>query len=326
MGIAKGKELCALLKPNSIVTDVECRMPAYLYIDGPILIYCANMEKFKEDPNNQFVVLLNKIKTILTRASDFFRIEKTIIYFDGKYPMEKKATQDKRAAQKRTMYIDPNALKLRIINNLSSIVLPQKYLNETIPVTCIQLENGEAELQMYLGRDKTHCSVLYTKDTDIYAIAYQHVPLTPMDQVFLCMDHKSCGDGKQRTYSFYDMSQFYYEHLPRNIFRFLAALCGTDYTLSYISPTMIAAIIKSDNSLDKNIILQLESQMYTYQGIANALKYFTSIFVNTRSIKYTNNFKDYLKEYTQNCGNISNMQTIDIERVLWYLNYCTNGM
>jgi hypothetical protein len=259
-------------------------------------MFCANIPLNIAD--GHFRVLKSKLAAIINTAQKICNIEYIKIYFDGTAPEQKKKEQERRATQNRVLHFDMNALKRKLICDLP------KHCG--ICIEYIELEQGEAEREIYINRDKTRASVLWTKDTDIYSIAYKHEPTTPNDYVFLCMDQVN---KHRRLYFLYDMTKFFYNHLPVNVFRFIVAMAGTDFTPSMFSPTMIKAIVNAENTneLNPTEIELLNEALLTDNGPELAIEYFINFF-NTKKCFYT-------KEYKINPRNIPHLT------VLWYIKY-----
>jgi hypothetical protein len=296
MGIAKYKELCEAAQKRAELTHAPVTH-AILYIDGPIWLFCANSPG--KNDSEHFTIADRKLRTIVGRVREFTEILKIVICFDGTAPIEKAETQIKRQLNKTNF--DMVALK----NRVTAI----KQINK-IPVIFNHLQEGEAERDIYINRDCSQPSVLYTKDSDIFSIAYHHQPKQPNDQVYVCLDqqipkHLQKRSESKRIYSFYDMSQFFYEDIPTHLFRFLVAMGGTDFTDKYFSPSMITEAVNRASCPElKTICDQLF--LPNGKGVELLYNYYVN-FYKSPKIKESKLHKEGVKP--------------NFERILWYLNY-----
>jgi hypothetical protein len=96
---------------------------------------------------------------------------------------------------------------------------------------------------MYQNRDICYPSMLYSKDTDLYLIAYRHRPQSVHDHVYFF-------NGTFKNDYIYDMQKFACRY-ESYAFRVLLILAGTDYNPSIFTRTMIMALFHVANYYDK---------------------------------------------------------------------------
>lgn len=138
--------------------------------------------------------------------------------------------------------------------------------------TVIELQHGESELQMYLQRDKSvDLNVFLTSDSDMLSICYGHTPsvvdenysvesqkqdttssIIDQNMIYVsgtkvldsCVWVNSC---KVVTYMGFD---FIRERVKYDVFQFrtFISLCGTDFTNSLLTESMISAILLAEDS------------------------------------------------------------------------------
>lgn len=162
--------------------------------------------------------------------------------------------------------------------------------------TMNELVDGESELQMYLLRDKTmDLNVFLTNDSDMISICYGHTPTlkyikdTLSDEDALCsvIDRQGVNVANNTTSEIIDMNQIYnlnkvkisdsclwinsgktvtavgFDFIERRVhfntlsFRTFISFCGTDFTSSLFTDSMISGILLSDRS-DIEFINSLE--------------------------------------------------------------------
>lgn len=156
----------------------------------------------------------------------------------------------------------------------ADIHLVRRYFKEACKkheYNLIELDEGEAELEMYLQRDKTSdLNIFVTEDSDMLSICYGHMPDFLKDRNDVCIevplnfdnpnviDHNcvyamssdvrdSCVWVKQRE-GVLIMIAFDEKMLMigYNVtsFRVFAALCGTDFTESFLTKSMAKALLR----------------------------------------------------------------------------------
>lgn len=237
MGIVNGNGICQALCAKSFLFSVsttgvpvqhEPKVDANLYIDGPILLYCGNVNA-KLNPNTNPQHIINKkLKKIIDVVKSRYNVLETHVFFDGEAPPEKAHRQMQRASRGSNYDIQKIKREFCEYNRFKSI-----YIND--------LFKGEAEMEMYRLRNTKTTSIIYTKDTDMFTIAYGHS--TPDDVIF-CQE-RIVSAGGSKVYSFFDMRKFCYDAMPREVFYAMMAFAGTDYTETRLSSTQIKCIFEN---------------------------------------------------------------------------------
>lgn len=156
----------------------------------------------------------------------------------------------------------------------ADVYLVRRYFKEACKkheYNLIELDEGEAELEMYLQRDKTSdLNVFITEDSDMLSICYGHMPDFLKDRNDVCIEvplnidnpnvidyncvyamssdvHDSCVWVKQRE-GVLIMIAFDEKMLMigYNVtsFRVYAALCGTDFTEPFLTKSMAEALLR----------------------------------------------------------------------------------
>ena len=240
MGISNLNDSCYKLQQLSVIKSHEKINDFILYIDGPLLTfrgYAHNCKDLRDQESTLYMIesnVIRKVIAIVNHLKKYGNCVKIKIYYDGQSPNMKKLTQ-----QKRNKDVFPHNLTYRQINsfiqqhivyNLYDKLHSPKMKIEDIEL--VNLEVGEAENEMYRRRDTNYSSVMFTKDTDVFAISYNHQPKTPNDIVYMY-------DGDY----IYNMNRFTCG-LDNFQFRTLVSLSGTDFNCTIFTPTMIKAIVE----------------------------------------------------------------------------------
>lgn len=218
-------------------------------------------------------------------------------------PIEKRSVQEER--KKKPIHINYDELKSALIKRITSI--------NDIPIVYLTPEYGEAELCMFLNRDIYLNSVFYTKDSDIFTIAYQHVPICSTDLVWVCMDQLIESGQKERELNFYDMTKFYYIHLPKPVFLFVIGNCGTDFTRSFYTATMIDALLQFENCCTLTFIEKI-TQLATERNFKDLELIFDNLFVE---FKMVNKRMMYSRKELDRVDNLAKIE--------WYTRYIFGG-
>lgn len=298
MGINRGNQVCANLCALSLIKQPPTqRERAILYIDGPILLYCGNVTTkyvVPYDRNQRSICIVQrKLWKIRHEVSQYYQIDQIRIYFDGNAPKEKAFVQLQRASR-RSNY-DLVAIKELFIRSMGNF---KDY------ISFIQLENGESEMEIYKQRDVTKKSIVYTKDTDFFTIAYGH---DAPDDVIFCQE-------KEKKLNFYDMRRFRYKSLSKYGFHLLMALLGTDYTDNRLSPTQTQYVLNYFSSLDTDE--NTFNDEYTIDGVTNSIKIICDLLNGSQQVRNIKPCRDY--------SLIMEIQYVD--SILRYLKYIKHGM
>lgn len=296
MGITGGNSLTSDLCSKALILQVrethnQCEVEnfqlnpdekrdVHLYIDGPILIYAGNI-KGKTENESVFIVLA-KLKKILKLVRQYYKVSKVKIFFDGSAPREKLGRQNKN----RQLYNFQN-IKAEFLKRLQN--------TEFFDSIVLLSDGEEAERLIFMSRPEGCLTIGYTKDTDLFGIAYNSENF-----IFL----QELRKGRDRLYKFYDMSKFKYDSLTKETFIMLMAFAGSDYTVSRLSETQIHSIL---NGFKNN---QLEN-------------------LKSRTIESINTFIDqidlYMLHYKGRIG-VSRQydsirEAVYLKSILWYISY-----
>ena len=236
MGILKFNESCHKLQQLSLLKSHEKINDFILYIDGPLLLFrgiaqnCWNLDDIDQTLSTIKSNIIRKIISILNNLKNHGYCIKIKIYYDGQTPYLKKLTQQKRNREVFPFNLTYQTINTFIQDNLYYNI--KKELPNICDIEIINLQVGEAENEMYRKRDVNYNSVLFTKDTDVFAITYNHEPTTDNDLVYMF-------DGDY----IYNMSRF--NCMMNNFqFRTLVSLSGTDFNYTIFTPSMIKAILE----------------------------------------------------------------------------------
>lgn len=169
-----------------------------------------------------------------------------------------------------------------------------------------ELSTGESELQMYIQRDRTNnLNIFLTSDSDMIAIAYDHRPSTSIPYEKLHLDNNNneettattteriandnCVYGSEFcdeivdsclwincSYSIFAVGCDFGAHrlrYQRLAFLVMVGMCGTDFTQSMLTETMICGILKAtdDDVNYVNNLHEIQSLVcaFVYLGIKN---------------------------------------------------------
>lgn len=297
MGVLNGNELCKeLCEKSKLPETATCNKPiAHLLIDGPILLYCGNVPKPPSwnctETKFALYIIRKKIDCIIEIVKTYYDITHTKIFFDGEAPKEKAPIQNQRAQRISTYNIQE--IKKEFCEQF-----------RTGGFTIINLTKGEAEMEMYRQRDVNVTNIIYTKDTDLFTIAYKH---SGIDDVIYYQER--CIN-QTKVHRFFDMRKFYYEHIPKDVFSALMALAGTDYTDTRLSLTQLGCI------LNENAVLSFEniSDDPNIDDIQNIIDKITDYF-QSKPKHGSHHAKRYnlITEHEY------------LEKILWYVRYIKYG-
>ncbi|MCJ7482404.1 MAG: hypothetical protein MUO31_05500 [Thermodesulfovibrionales bacterium] len=205
-------------------------VPFTLYIDGPILMFSGNVKNvlqnscMEQNCRNVCMLATKKYDCIVNQCKRVCQLSRVVVAFDGDAPAMKCSTQQLRRLNFR-FNVDMRDVRQMLSKSLKS-------QNRSIPAEILNLNRGEAEFYIYQSRDTSTSSLLYTKDTDLYAIAYAHVQQTPVDNVFFYT-------GPSDKPCMYDMSKFRSDSVDKTTFRLLMSLSGTDFNSHIFTKSMI---------------------------------------------------------------------------------------
>lgn len=320
MGILYGNDICEALCAKSLLFSVPAAGPsikyepiysgtdprpdANLYIDGPILLYCGNVKKrddASDDIAHSLLIIKLKLKKIISVVATRFNIVGVHVFFDGDAPPEKAPRQAQRAMRASTY-------------NIQEIKRAFCAYNHFPPIAINNLRHGEAEMEMYRMRDTRTTSVIYTKDTDMFTIAYGH---SAEDDVIYCQERKL---GDKNMYRFFDMRKFHYASIPKAVFSALMALVGTDYTETRLSLTQIKCLLE-DYGNDENPNITSLLNVISDDPKIEEISALVDIIV--RYFQWRRNERRGGFSHSQKYRCIKESEYLQI--VLWYVRYIKNG-
>jgi hypothetical protein len=302
MGISRGNIICQALGAKSLLFSVsgigvpveyEPKTDANLYIDGLLLLYSAKIVSNVEP----MLIIQNKLRKIISVVASRYNILDVHVFFDGDAPPEKAETQKKRANRASNFNFNIHKVKQDFCNRIH---FP--------PISINNLRRGEAEMEMYRLRDTRATSIMYTKDTDFFTIAYGH---TAPDDVVYCQER---GCVKQREYNFFDMRKFKHESIPGVVFSTLMALAGTDYTETRLSLTQVKCILNNAHVL---ALGDAVSDDPTIEEISNLINVICEFLSNRRYERRT------VVSKARNYSLIKEAEYLKV--VLWYVRYIKYG-
>lgn len=311
MGILKGNELCEEFRGLSLLSEAPME-PAILYVDGLILLFCGNVVKPNDDKmyalNRAIMIIEKKLIRLYHELQKKFKLQKIFIVFDGSAPEEKQKTQLKRRQNGVHTAYTIDELKMEFKRHFMYMKI------KGIPIE-VGDAKGEAELCMYLYRDRNFNSIIYTKDTDFFMIGYSHEPNCPTDCVYMCNEINSTPHESKRTnkLEIYDMAKFMYCNLSREWFQLLMALSGTDYTRTIFTTAMTKALLEK--------IKQSKIDGVDFFGVLKIPAKIDPNNVDQDLLGYLNKLK-LLTKYKESPNRI--IAKDDITRLLWYLKYLNN--
>lgn len=239
-----------------------------LYIDGELVRFKGMTDQNKTQRNAEEAIARDGVKYLKNRISiieTYFgkTFDNIIVFMDGK-----------RVHNKETRVYDTD-----VDVGLIRFIFKEACERERYHVK--QLEFGEGELQMYIQRDKlTNRNVFLTKDSDMLSILYGHKPyyktavtVAPKQQLSTDYETKiidlnddytddvqvydSCvwiecdsSNSPMKVYGFDDtVNRLKFSKL---VFRTFCAMCGTDFTDSLLTTSMITGFFTciTDNELE----------------------------------------------------------------------------
>lgn len=253
-----------------------------IYVDGELMRYkgmvASNMachNACEAIATTGFDYMMSLIECI----QDLFpcRADGVIVYMDGQHRVKNKVVRV--SSQPFDVDIIRNIFKGKCLMNGMEIV---------------ELLEGESELQMYLQRDRSNdLNIFITSDSDMIAITYGHEPISVKPYEELTFETEEINGriaDVNETYSNTSVNDSclwvncsyctaaigcdYNENrlrLKRRHFLVFIGMCGTDYTDSLLTESMIAAILKApDKEIDViNGLVEIEKIVFglVYIGI-----------------------------------------------------------
>lgn len=298
MGILNGNSICRSLCEKSLVHAItgnvernKNRTDVHLYIDGPILLYCGNIKSNQVDLHKSINIIFGKLSKIISTVQNVYNVVAVKIFFDGEAPKEKAERQQQRLERKSDYNIQN--IKYSFLRSIKS------YWNN-IPLLIQELTKGEAEMEMY--KQRQDATVVYTKDTDMFTIAYGY---EGAGEFIFCQERTS---QTIHTYYFYDMKKFVIDGLSKETFAMLMGFVGTDYTESRLTRTQVENIFSGFEER------QLESiQDCNLTAIENFLQTSSQYLLSCKGVRESRKYHK-IKERAY------------LESIIWYINYIKYGV
>lgn len=301
MGILKFNDSCYKLQQLSLIKSHERINDFILYIDGPLLMFrgIANncFDLYNKDMTLDTIKnnILRKVVAIVNNLKSYGNCIQIKIYYDGQAPYMKKLTQQKRNKDVFPMNLTYKEINNHVQEHIIGDLRDKLHLN----IEIINLEVGEAENEMYRKRDTNYTSVMFTKDTDVFVISYNHQPKSSTDIVYMY-------DGEV----IYNMNRFTCG-LNSFQFRTLVSLSGTDFNCTIFTPTMIKAILE----------VFLLKQINNNKNLFKQLLYFNNYKENLENTKI-NDLNNNLKNNKENTSD-KDSTNLDDQKKLDNIN-CNN--
>lgn len=315
MGIQGGAKIFKHIFKNkiqSIYQNIVKLDDFVLVFDGPLLFYCG-LGVLNEEAQAK------KIIDIIHGFSRMYRNKPKAIflYFDGKVPTLKNATQKKR---QQTPFNFQRVLQLT----------EQHIQNLDINSHIIKMQHGEAENEMFhdfnniCNYANASSVVYYTKDTDFLTLAWGncHQYINGRNAYFYYPAKEIISDIQELTvmqkHNFLlDLSNVHFHcWLDAPKFRYLMILLGTDYVNSVFTSSMVRTII-SHNPTDDEI--QQMKQIHD-DNVLDIIDFFLIILLRSTTL-----FKFPLKlTLLGSCD--ANHWLYFLDNILWNYRYFTKGI
>ncbi|QLI62373.1 KN57_gp020 [Dikerogammarus haemobaphes nudivirus] len=245
----------AISLPYSTLENLKQLAPhikVNVYFDGSLYLFRGYLSKtIRSDgtSNSRLVAQYSHDKIInMIKNLNSITINKVYIYFDGERPALKLRTIKKR---QKTGTIKSNTSgatfgkekvnKLEVQNILTDLLNPYPYIEIK------HLTRGEGEHEIFLRRDRSLPSIIFTDDSDLYHISYDYEQASFNDYVFM-------GSTQFTFVNLFLISTHF--KLPRYAFVLLMMLRGADFTNSLFTLTMVNSIIQSFRSTPNDILIQ----------------------------------------------------------------------
>lgn len=269
-----------------------------------------------------------------------------------------------KTPNKILIYMDgtrvPNKVEREYTTSYNHKAVRAEYCNRiraTKEYTLVQLESGEAELNMYLLRDKSvGLNAFITRDSDMLSILYDHQPIVEHNKgtVKCREDHRLTNYNNQyvdgsivrdsclwfnnnfTTPTMFGMDNTV-EHLMynRETFRILCALSGTDFTNHGLTKKCVESLLNLPvedkiflNGLDpfeKYIGILIFAVKCKAQLVREKPEEIHGFNMNGEQIKFNieNNFNAYNKYLTT--GEMGKMSRLPMTAITKLMIYCMVG-
>lgn len=297
--------------------------PYKLYLDGSNLMFkaCTGLYTLNGICDN-FIASIFQYLQIFRHVN----IEEVVVYFDGKPPIIKKHTNEKRSRQKQTLTTaEKIALKDKIckrlldlkLDNLCVINVNKTYTiyKQTDPsqmkIQLVLLEKGESEIEMIVNRDPDYGNIFISNDSDLFYLLYNK---QAKKNIYWYTTNKTLK-SVIGSYPCFDMSNFQIRNLSYNAWCVLLACCGCDYLPNIFTNNTFKNIL--------DIIIRKEKLNYALcnaGSISSILQVYCNLFVqNKHQMLYQCKFKKNI--------NVSTLETKRyIEIIKEVIRYSKHGI
>lgn len=299
-----------------------------VYVDGPLWVF-SSIPKNESDITRIVKYMIEKLKNRLINFL-LYRVNKILsvtIHFDGKAPPMKFFTQCQRKSYDTRSINMSDIFKLfkQQLKQIGTLTTIMRGKSIVTPIIVAEHKLGESEHFIYSERDKTIPSILYTRDSDIFMVAYNHAKENDNDEVCLMWDNE-----------FYDLSKF---KCPLYVgpFRMLLILCGTDFNRNIFTQTMAVSVLNAICSNDSPAIKNLVEKLNNCTNIVNIVGYFLEILLvnHLKNVTFTPNRSSIKKATTAHDDvNILPAKKIktsydyvaNLNKLQWIWEYFTEGV
>lgn len=308
-----------------------------IYVDGELMRYkgmvTTNLSLHnacEAIANTSFDFMMNMVRNIELMLP--MRANEIIVYMDGQ-----------KRVRNKVVRTTCNQFDTELIRNL----FKSKCLLNNLKI--VELETGESELQMYLQRNRSNdLNVFLTSDSDMIAIVYDHTPVTKSYDLLttrrdnLDMQERIINENLIYTtecepvrdsclwvncsYKVIAIGCDFSSHrmrFDRRVFLIFVAMCGTDFTQSILTETLIAGILAMSDEDVRRVNEQCQSvfrviQALVYFGVQNGgtLKPYNRRQLPTKTLStslldYVDNISYYV-EYIDT-GVMPDVDSVDVD-------------
>jgi hypothetical protein len=249
-----------------------------LYVDANLMLHCGVI---RENCHNDVYDEAKIAKTAMQRCESFInnirsaglQLEEIRFYFDGIRPRAKKRRVDHRHKFNTCIAIDEFCLLL-----------------QQTDYKILRLKIGEGEHEMFRNRDVNYPSIFLTDDTDFHHISYLYAPQTENDECFMLSRQMTMFDLQPFTTidnnnnnnctltippefqnDFVDEQR---QIIPRLTYKVLLFCLGTDYTVNFLTPTMVSCmldLLRQPKSIQRQICDRYAHNNYLYETLQKLL-------------------------------------------------------
>lgn len=287
-----------------------------VYVDGPLWVF-SSIPQNETDTIKIVNFMKKKLENRLIKLLLYYvnEILSVTIHFDGRAPPMKLSTQSRRKIYQPQSYNISQIFKQfkELLKKKGTVEISMKNGKFITPIKVAEHVLGESEHFIYSERDIAHPSILFTKDTDIFMIAYNHAKKGEHDDVCLMLDN-----------TFYDLSEF---KCPLNSgpFRVLLILCGTDFNRNIFTQTMSINVLETICQNDSVVIKELVDKINNCSEFVNVVGYFLEILLANQLANVT--FPPNRKLRTIDSEtNTQYSYSDNVAKLQWIWQYFTDGV